>query len=105
MKYSRNHIITLIKKKVNETDPKAEIILYGSRARGDERIGSDWDILILTYYPVSFREEQAFRHHLYDIELETGEIMSTFVYSKNEWEQKHSMSPLYKEISREGIAL
>src|SRR4030042_5413315 len=103
MKYSRNHIINLIKRKVKETDPKAEIILYGSRARHDENKGSDWDILILTHYPVSFREEQNFRHHLYDIELETGEIISTFVFSKTDWKQKHSFTPLYKEISREGI--
>jgi len=105
MKASRNHIITLIKKKVKETDPEAEIILYGSQARREEKKDSDWDILILTHHPVSFREEQTFRHHLYDIELETGEIISTFVYSKKEWEQEHSITPLYQEIAREGIIL
>jgi predicted nucleotidyltransferase len=105
MRYSRDYIITLIRKKVKETDPEAEVILYGSRARQDDKKGSDWDLLILTHYSVSFREEQAFRHHLYDIELETGEIISTFVYSKMAWEREHSLTPLYQEISREGIVL
>lgn len=90
---------------MRETDPEAEVILYGSRARRNEKKESDWDLLILTHYPVTFREEQAFRHHLYDIELETGEIISTFVYSKIAWDREHSATPLYQEITREGIVL
>lgn len=37
----------MIKKQVKDIDPFADIILYGSRARGEERSDSDWDILIL----------------------------------------------------------
>ena len=43
----KRHIIQLIRQKVNEIDNTAEVILYGSRARGDELPDSDWDILIL----------------------------------------------------------
>jgi len=65
MTETQNNIISLIKQKVRETDPSAEIILYGSRARGDEKEFSDWDILILTKYPVTYKEEQKFRKTLY----------------------------------------
>ena len=105
MSNNSEYIIRLIREKVKETDPNAEIILYGSRARGDAREFSDWDILILTNYPITYKDEQKFRHNLYDIEVETGEIISTFVYFKNEWNSKHKVTPLYYNISKEGIRL
>jgi len=58
MNAQTHNISRLIRKNVNEMDDNAEIILYGSRARGDERIDSDWDILVLTDYPVSLEKEK-----------------------------------------------
>ena len=101
----KKEIISRIKKNIEETDPSAEIILFGSRARGEERKDSDWDLLILTDYPVSFQDEQRFRHHLFDLELELGEAFSTFVYSKSDWEMKHSVTPLYQNVAKEGVRL
>ena len=44
-------ILIKIKESVREVEPESEIILFGSRARGDERADeradSDWDLLIL----------------------------------------------------------
>ena len=60
MNAQTHNISRLIRKNVNEIDDNAEIILYGSRARGDERIDSDWDILVLTDYPVSLEKEKNF---------------------------------------------
>ncbi|GAK57193.1 DNA polymerase beta domain protein region [Candidatus Vecturithrix granuli] len=34
--------------------PDADVILYGSRARGDARFVSEWDFLILVNQPVSW---------------------------------------------------
>ncbi len=84
-------------------DPKAEVILYGSRARGDERTDSDWDILILTNYPVDLEIERKFRDKLYDLELETGESFSVFAYSKNDWVTKQRITPFYQNVTQEGI--
>lgn len=101
----KQHILSLIKKNVSEVDPSAEIILFGSQARGDYRRDSDWDILILTEKPATFRVEQEFRHHLFNLELELGEAFSTFVYSKSDWEHKHSATPLYQNVICDGIRL
>ena len=48
MKKKTFQIAQLIKRNISEIDPKAQIILYGSRARGNEHKDSDWDLLILT---------------------------------------------------------
>lgn len=37
-----------IKQNVREVDPTAEVWLYGSRARGEAREDSDWDVLVLS---------------------------------------------------------
>jgi predicted nucleotidyltransferase len=69
----KQHIIQLIRQKVNEIDKTAEVILYGSRARGDNKRDSDWDVMILLNRKnVDKKVEQTFRHHLLDIELEIG---------------------------------
>jgi len=86
-------------------DPKAQVIIFGSRARGDAKKESDWDILILTDYPVSTEIERSFRNNLFDIEIETGEVFSTFVYQKRFWNTKHKVTPLYRNIKREGVRI
>lgn len=105
MKLKTENIIHLIRNTINLVDPKAEVILYGSRARGDERIDSDWDILVLTDYPVDIKKERMFRDRIYDLELETGEPISIFVYSKNEWSSKQRITPFYQNVILEGIKI
>lgn len=104
---SRNkHITSLIKSAIYNKNPQAEIILFGSRARGQETKDSDWDILILLNTPYVDREtEKEYREELFDVELETGQAISTFVFSKQDWETKHSVTPLFHNIQREGIHL
>ncbi len=106
MRAAYKTIAQKIKKTVKEIDPSAEVILFGSRARGDSKKDSDWDILILVNKPkVTFKDEQAFWHKLYDVELETEQCISTIVYTKKEWETKQSVTPLYENIKQEGVRL
>ena len=105
MKEKTNTISQLIRRTIDSIDPKAKVILYGSRARGDEHADSDWDILILTDYPVDLETENKFRDKLYDLELETGEPLSIFIYSKDEWRRKQRITPFYRSVNKEGISL
>lgn len=62
-----------ITKTIHEKDPHTEAFLFGSRARGDYKPDSDWDILILIdEAKVTNEIEDKFRNGLYDIELESG---------------------------------
>ncbi len=105
MKSKTKHISKLIRNYVSSIDPNAEIILYGSRARGDERTDSDWDILILTDNSINLQIERKFRDKLYDLELETGEPFSVFAYSKNDWKTRQRITPFYQNVTREGILI
>jgi len=98
-------ILIRIKNSIKQEDSNADIILFGSRARGDNRIVSDWDILILTDNSKTPDIEDRFRSKLYDIELETGQIISTLVYSKDYWSKKLKYSPLYFNVKKDGIHL
>jgi predicted nucleotidyltransferase len=105
MKRKTKHISILIKQAIGRIDSDAQVILYGSRARGTERIDSDWDILVLTDYPVDILKERQFRNALYDLELETGEPFSVFVYSKNDWDTKQIVTPFYVNVTNDGIRI
>ena len=43
----REELLKHVKQTIHEFEPDADIILYGSRARGDAHPESDWDFLIL----------------------------------------------------------
>ena len=103
MNSKTQHISQLIRSSINAIDPSADVILYGSRARGDENQDSDWDLLILTNYPVNQMIERNFRNEIYDLELETGEPFSVFIYSKNEWQTKQRITPFYQNVLQEGV--
>ncbi len=102
----RQDILQKIKSGITSVDPDAEIYLYGSRARGDNRKDSDWDILVITQREiVTFDFEKDLRDPIFDIELESGEVISLLVYSRNDWITKKSISPLFNNVSKEGILI
>jgi len=100
----KEQILRRIIRVVNENEPDSEIYLFGSRARGDARETSDWDLLVLlNRQNIPFEVETRFMDEFYDIELETGEIISPLIYSRNDWFGRHSVTPLYKYIQKEGV--
>jgi uncharacterized protein len=102
----QNQVKYRIVKSIHDKDPKAVAYLFGSRARGDFRPDSDWDILILVDNEKITNEiEDKFRDELYNIELESGQVISTFIYPKDYWENTLIYSPLHKKVVTEGIRL
>lgn len=103
---SGGRILESITRAIHSQDPKAQAFLFGSRARGDNKPDSDWDILILiNNQRVTSEIEDGFRDVLYNIELESGQIISAFIYPKTFWNNILKYSPLYKAVKKEGIKL
>ncbi len=105
MNQKDNIIAGRISTSIKSIDPSAQVIIFGSRARGDSKEESDWDILILTEHPVSVEIERSFRNNLFDLEIESGEVFSTFVYQKHIWDTRLKVTPLYRNIKREGVKI
>jgi predicted nucleotidyltransferase len=103
---ARKDILLRIKNVVREIEPDARIILYGSTARGDRGKDSDIDLLILiNRRKITREEEKRIKYPLYDLEFDTGQIISPLVVSALEWEIKHRITPFYQNILREGIEI
>jgi predicted nucleotidyltransferase len=99
-------LLDKVKNVVKQIEPSAEIILYGSRARKDFHEGSDWDFLILVDGIVDTVRTDRIRHAIYDVELETDEILSSIVKSRQEWlSPKFRIIPLHENVEREGIVI
>lgn len=103
---SNEQIIERIRETVKLTASDATTILYGSYARNEQTINSDIDLLILLNRPkVSSAEIRGIESPLYDIEFETGVIISPIILTQNEWNGSHSITPFYKNVTNEGILL
>ncbi len=86
--------------------PNAEIYVYGSQARGEAHPDSDWDLLILLEMPtISFEQETQLMDDFYELELQTGEVFSPLIYSKSNWYQTYTQTPIFQNIREEGIKI
>ena len=102
----RDELIEQIRQAVYKVELEAEIILYGSRSRGDAFSESDWDLLILVDGPISDERTDRIRHRLYEIEWESGEVISSIVRNREEWNSDlYEAMPFHQRVQQEGIRL
>jgi len=93
-----------IKEQVLKEDENASVILFGSRARGDYREDSDWDILVLTSKEVDGTLKRRIRDEVYDVQLEYLQPVSTLIYNRNFW-SKLEATPLFENVAKDGKPL
>lgn len=102
---TRSSVLNLIRTTIRSFEPDASIILYGSRARGDAREDSDWDIVVLLNKPPMPHDERyAIAYELWDKGQDIGEEINTLVYTKDQWDS--APPSLFKyNVREEGIQL
>jgi len=106
MEYSNKTLLERIKRIVKKYDPRAKVYLFGSRVEATFRSDSDWDVLILldkTNVPPELEKNIAYS--LYDLEFETGEMISPMIFSNEEWNTKHSVTSFFNGVMRQAVKL
>lgn len=99
-------LIQAVKEIVLRFDPSAQVILYGSRARGDAQPDSDWDFLVLLDNEPECALETAIERALYRLEIDSGALLNAIIHSKAYWQsQLVQAMPFHENVEREGVAV
>lgn len=102
----QNQTLEQIVNTVNSVEPNSEVYLFGSRARGNYKNHSDWDILILfNNNDFNLDNELKIMDRFYELELELGEVFSPIIYPKKYWDNFYKTNPLFLNIKNENIKL
>ena len=105
MKSTREELLKSIKSVFLSAVPNGKIILFGSHARGNAHVDSDWDLLIILDKPkIEASDFDSISYPLYELGWNEGEQFSPKLYTSKEW-LKRSFTPFYKNIEKEGIVL
>ena len=105
-KYQQSNFSSNIRDIIKQINPAASVILYGSRARKHASKDSDWDILIIVPEQMTLEVEQKYSYPLYELEWQSGEVISVFVVSEKEWKNPvFQYTSLYQNIESEGVTL
>lgn len=102
----KEQILDSIRQVAKTTLPQgSSLLLYGSRARGDARQGSDWDLLILLDKPeLSDSDYDNISFPFTMLGWSIGELISPQLYTKKEWDSI-SFLPYHKNVEHDKIVL
>lgn len=85
--------------------PMEQIILFGSKARGEDDPESDIDLLILTQRPLTRAEARLVVDLLYPLQLEYDIVFSALPVPASEWfHGVYQAMPPCAEVERDGVA-
>lgn len=102
-----NDILMTLKEKCSQILPlNSRAVLFGSRARGDYREDSDWDIHILIpgEEVLSLNEIGKYARPIEELGWDLNEYFSVLVYSHEGWKKRHFL-PFYKNVETEKIII
>ena len=101
-----NQILNAIRDKASQILPKgAIVILFGSRACGDAREDSDWDVLILLDKErITSQDIDDYSYPLRELGWDYNQCINTILYTKRDWDSSF-ISPFRENVTEDGIRL
>jgi predicted nucleotidyltransferase len=78
-----------------------EVILFGSRARGDAAPDSDMDVLVILDEPVSRQSRKIVSDQAWETGFEAGVVVVSVVVSRDSWENGPNRASLLAMAVRE----
>ena len=104
----RNTYLEQIKNTLHQIVPDAEVILYGSEARGEANANSDIDLMILIDKEyLTYNEIAMITTPLYELELQgsCNFVISPLVYTRKQWYNRPFRTPFFINVMNEGVRL
>lgn len=81
------------------------VYLYGSRARGDAKTSSDWDLLIVTDDSIDKKEAyERFAYPFTEVGWRLGEQITPLLYTQSEWNAQRNTA-FYLNVKNDAILL
>jgi predicted nucleotidyltransferase len=88
---------------LRRTFPVEQVVLFGSKSRGDDDVESDIDLLVLTTRPLSHPEQHAISDALFPLQLEHDVVLSPLIVAAEEWRSGIiSVMPIRDEVEEQG---
>jgi len=104
-KHHVDPILTRFRDALGETygERLDRVVLFGSRARGDARPDSDYDIAVFLREPESlWRESGRLAEIETDVLYETGAVINALPFASADYEAR---TPFMHELRRDGVEL
>ncbi len=93
------------KQAIHAVVPDADVILYGSRARGDAQDDSDYDLLVLVDRPADVALHERLISEIFPLE-EDGAVLTLNIHNRDLWNSRlYRAMPFHENVDREGVLL
>ncbi len=99
-------IVSELGRTIRRLLPDATIYLFGSATTGTREADSDLDVLIITNAHLPQQEQAAVADAIYELELARGVVISTLVYSREQWDAPLTRAtPFHARVEAEAVRL
>lgn len=84
---------------------RGDVVLFGSRARGDFREDSDWDLLVLLDKDrIEPSDYDTVTYPMRELGWELDAEVNPILYTRQSWEARRH-TPFFKNVMAEGVPL